>query len=266
MARVKRYLDSRSTDSHERWLVSYADFITLLFAFFVVMYAISSVNEGRYRVLGTAIGVAFRETEPDLRAPVQIAAGRMQKRGAAEAARARKQRAEQIMQQATEALATTGEARARLEDRGVVIEIGSGALFGAGEATLRPAGRSAIASLAATLRGQALRIEVEGHTDDTPIQTAVFPSNWELSAGRASAVVRQLQESGVEPARLAAVGYGEQRPATPNSSPEARARNRRVAIVLVDPEPAAATAGPGAETRPAQTFTPIEFPVRPPPR
>jgi chemotaxis protein MotB len=269
MARVKRYLDSRATDSHERWLVSYADFITLLFAFFVVMYAISSVNEGRYRVLGSAIGTAFRIAEPQaLRDGVQVVQGPLvvaPRIGArASAWRRHDQRSARTsaaLLAALKPLADAGQAEVRRSGRGVVVDIGAGALFASGEAQLQPAARAPLAAVAQVLAGLEAPVEVEGHTDNEPIQSARFPSNWDLSAARAGRVARLLQEHGVAPGRLAAIGYAEFRPLDGNDSAEGRARNRRVSIVVVDPEPGSA-GEPGREAAP-RGDPPMEFKVQP---
>lgn len=259
MARVKRYLDSRASDSHERWLVSYADFITLLFAFFVVMYAISSINEGRYRVLGSAIGEAFRVAPPG--APVQRAEGAIvgaDRIGIAAAWRrheARTGKARAALVAALGPLAESGLARVSVTGRGVVVDIGAGALFAPGDAVLQPVARAPLAAAAQVLRGLASPIEVEGHTDNAPISTAQFPSNWELSSARAGRVARFLAEQGVAPERLAAVGYAEFRPTDTNATEAGRARNRRVTLVVVDPEPGAPAA--------ARASGPAEFVVKP---
>jgi len=258
MARVKRYLDSRASDSHERWLVSYADFITLLFAFFVVMYAISSVNEGRYRVLGVAIGSAFRVPQPAQAVSGTIAL--VPGTGAA-AWRRRERRIEgarAAIEAALRPLVEGGEAQLHASGRGLVIDIGAGALFPPGEAQLAPGARAPLAAAAQVLRGLTAPVEVEGHTDNVAISTPRFPSNWELSAARASRVARFLAEQGVAPARLAALGYAEYRPVADNDTEAGRARNRRVSIVVVDPEPGAPES---ATPRPA---APMEFKVQPP--
>ena len=266
MRRAKRYLDSRSTDSRDRWLVSYADFITLLFAFFVVMYALSTVNEGKYRQLGQAIGTAFgvaESAEPLPIAPLGLTRSATARAEAAAAShRERLAEAERSLGEALAPLIAEGNARIVPNGRGVSLEIGAGFLFASGQALLREGAREALATLAAVLRDGDQPIEVEGHTDDVPIHSAQFPSNWELSAARASAVVRVLLDLGVAPVRLAAIGFGEFRPVESNGSAEGRARNRRVSITLVMPEPVAASAALPAGRSP-QSFLPMEFPVRP---
>ena len=259
MAKVKFYQDSRATDTHERWLISYADFITLLFAFFVVMYAVSSVNEAKYRVMGQAIGSAFGTAPAVQIAPVAQGV-RPPVRSEALVARHRERLAQTagVIEAAVAPLSSDGNVRVTRSARGVTVEIGAGALFSPAQATLRADARAALAELARALRTGDQPVEVEGHTDDTPLRSAQFASNWELSAARASSVVRLLAENGVAPARMAAIGFGEFRPVDSSATPEGRARNRRVAVTVIAPEPGA------APERPAQPFAPIEFKVQPP--
>jgi chemotaxis protein MotB len=140
--------------------------------------------------------------------------------------------------------------------QGVTVEIGASVLFAPGQAALQQGSRPALQAVAAALAQGGYQIRVEGYTDDTPIATVQFPSNWELSAARASSVVRQLAQDGVDPRSLAAVGYGEYRPLEPNTSAESRARNRRVSISVL----------PGVDAHAAddllQSDPPMEFDVR----
>ena len=119
--------------------------------------------------------------------------------------------------------------------RGVVIDVSAGFLFSTGDAVLQSGAHDVLRQVAAVLSKEDLPIEVEGHTDDIPIKTAQFPSNWELSSARAGTVVRMLVENGVPPERMAAVGLASNRPLVPNDSAENRARNRRVAITILSP-------------------------------
>jgi chemotaxis protein MotB len=115
------------------------------------------------------------------------------------------------------------------------MDISASTLFGMGEAVLQPASVDVLRQVAAVLSKEDMLVEVEGHTDDTPIATAQFPSNWELSSARASSVVRILTDSGVPAKRLAAVGLASNQPLAPNDSAENRARNRRVTITIASP-------------------------------
>jgi chemotaxis protein MotB len=261
IARVKRYLDSRASDNHERWLVSYADFITLLFAFFVVMYAISSVNEGKYRVLGDSIGSAFRLGGPGVPGSSQLAAirpGAKPLGQPGDPALARQRAAEMDRRLETALAPLAGQVRLQRHPRGVTVEIGAGALFAPGQASLREESRGVLAALAGALKDGDQPIEVEGHTDNAPISTPQFPSNWELSAARAGSVVRVLAEHGVAPARLAAIGYGEFRPVAANATDEGRARNRRVSVTVVE-QVTRVESGQASER--TSSSPPMEFPI-----
>jgi chemotaxis protein MotB len=237
MAR-KKY--EEESDNHERWLVSYADFITLLFAFFVVMYAISSVNEGKYRVFSSSLLRAFdpRGTQPAATsdaAPVLQPLPLVQRR-AAVALRREKEYMTGIarsLQRLLAPLVSEGKVRVTQNGRGVSVEINASVLFAPGEAKLTEESGQALKVVAVLLKDDSHAIQVEGHTDNIPINNPIFPSNWELSAMRASSVVRLFIDSGVAEARLTAVGHGANLPVGTNDTPEGRARNRRVAVTIL---------------------------------
>ena len=233
-----------TTDNHERWLISYADFITLLFAFFVVMYAISVVNEGKYRVFSDALGNAFggrvgaprpsTEVQPPISLP-NLAAKRR-----AEAMRRERERLTTLARDLTSTLAPLvkeGKVRVTQNSRGVSVEINASVLFDSGDATLDADSREALRALAVLLRDDPHALQVEGHTDTAPIRSPAFPSNWELSAARASAVVRLFIDSGVPAARMTVVGHGSNIPVASNDDAEGRARNRRVAVTILSALP-----------------------------
>ncbi|MES2297807.1 MAG: flagellar motor protein MotD [Pseudomonadota bacterium] len=239
MAR-KRYdeSDHSAQENHERWLISYADFITLLFAFFVVMYAISSVNEGKYRVFSDALGEAFGAhasgARPDFVQALPMPSPALRRR--AEAIRRDKERLTKLagdLRATLAPLVAQGKVRVTQNGRGVVVEINASTLFEPGDATILPEAAASLRSVAALLRADPHAVQVEGHTDTTPINNALFPSNWELSAVRASSVVRLFVESGIGAARLSAVGHGDNMPVASNAQPEGRARNRRVAVTIL---------------------------------
>jgi len=242
-------------DNHERWLVSYADFITLLFAFFVVMYAISSVNEGKYKVLSNALVNAFNNRtaqaggqpiaiiqgappplpKPSARPPEKLADTQK-----IEQRQKMRNIAAEIMN-ALQPLVAQGKVRLVETSRGVTIEINDSVLFAPGLANLQADSVSAMRAIAAVLAHSDFPITVEGHTDNIPIATAQFPSNWELSAMRATTVLRLFNDGGVGAERLTAIGYGETRPVETNTTAEGRARNRRVSILIDSNRPEAPT-------------------------
>jgi len=239
MARRKPTDDSH--ENHERWLISYADFITLLFAFFVVMYAISVVNVGKYRVLSDALGDAFGGRGAATRASSAIEVDALPlsniiARKRMEAARRDRERLQVLARKLNASLApliNSGKVRITQTARGVTVEINASVLFDQGDAALAGNARETLQAVAGLLKDDSHAIEVEGHTDTTPIGNAEFPSNWELSAVRASTVVRLFIDSGVAARRLAAIGRGANLPIASNDEPAGRARNRRVAVTIL---------------------------------
>ena len=237
--------------NHERWLVSYADFITLLFAFFVVMYSISQVNESKYRVLSNTLEDAFNKPELSLK-PIQI--GETAKSNPtsliklnAEAVRDKvgqggghhegdmpdefKQIADKI-EQAFGDLMKQKLVSLRGNEDWLEVEMSSSLLFDSGDATLSNKALELLGKVAAILKSEDNAVRVEGFTDNVPIHTSRYPSNWELSSARAAAVVELFIEEGIDPSRLVAAGYGEYQPVVPNDSEENRARNRRVVLMI----------------------------------
>jgi chemotaxis protein MotB len=145
---------------------------------------------------------------------------------------------EQLASRISEAmkpLVQSGQVRMKQLPHGLAVEINASVLFAPAQATLQqPDSIAALEAVAKLLAPTGQQIRVEGHTDHLPIASAVFPSNWELSSARASSVVRLFMAAGVEPARLAAVGYGEHKPVESNETPEGRARNRRVTLLILE--------------------------------
>ena len=235
-------------ENHERWLVSYADFITLLFAFFVVMYAISSVNEGKYRVLSSALNTAFSDIQGDsaavigLNSPAGILGpahppaktGAVNDRGS-EQKREKLRNMARELKESLAGLVKDGQIHMTEGAFGLTIDINASLLFASGEARLNPVAEKTLAAIAQVLARSEFPIAVEGHTDNSPISSAQFPSNWELSAVRAASVVRVFADNGVSPGRLTATGYAEQRPVADNATPDGRQRNRRVAVTIAAP-------------------------------
>ena len=242
MARRRR---EEEHENHERWLVSYADFITLLFAFFVVMYAISSVNEGKYKVLSNSLVNAFKNTTaqpggqpiaaiqgaPLLPVKPVAKPDKAVDQKKVEQRQKMKNMADDI-KNALQPLIAQGKVKLLETSRGVTIEINDSVLFPAGQAKLEPASMSAMLAIAQVLAASDFPITIEGHTDNVPIATPQFPSNWELSAMRATTVLRLFNDGGVGAERLTAIGYGETRPVDTNTTPEGRARNRRVSVLI----------------------------------
>ncbi len=260
MRRRKRHEEHENID---RWLVSYADFVTLLFAFFVVMYAISSLNEGKYRVLSESLVSAFHTPARSL-APIQVgelvrspAVGVVERVGGKHSQEAvvhadlsaNQRPADQVPQdlegqKALDSIAQQiGESLAALIKKDLIsirrdklwleVEIKTSILFPSGSAALEQTAMPILGELANILKDFPNPVQVEGFTDDVPISSVVYPSNWELSAGRAATVVHLFSKSGVKPERMAAIGYGEFRPTDTNSTPEGRSKNRRVVLQIL---------------------------------
>ncbi|MEP7205408.1 MAG: flagellar motor protein MotD [Casimicrobiaceae bacterium] len=232
--------------NHERWLVSYADFITLLFAFFVVMYAISTLNEGKYRVLSDALNQAFRHdpvvsAQTSGIAPInRTSAGPPPLRPIIRAPdplrRAQQQKLLNLADRITEALkplVQSGQVRLTRLPRGLAVEISASVLFAPAQATLQPESVEALRAVAQVIADTDNALQVEGHTDNMPMASAQYPSNWELSAARASSVVRVFIGYGVAANRLTAIGYADNRPVEHNDTPEHRGRNRRVTLLIL---------------------------------
>jgi len=237
--------------NHERWLVSYADFITLLFAFFVVMYSISQVNESKYRVLSNTLEDAFNQPELSVH-PIQIgetaksnptnliqlnasAIKDKEGQGAGEQQREMPDDFKQIankIEQAFGDLMKQDMVTLRGNEEWLEIEMRSSLLFDSGDATLSKNALVLLGQIAAILKEQKNAVRVEGFTDNVPIHTVRYPSNWELSSARAAAVVQLFIEEGVDSSRLVAAGYGEFQPVGPNDTPENRTRNRRVVLMI----------------------------------
>ncbi|HHL45113.1 MAG TPA: flagellar motor protein MotD [Gammaproteobacteria bacterium] len=233
MSRKKR---TEEHENHERWLVSYADFITLLFAFFVVMYSVSQVNEGKYKVLSGSLEAAFR-TEPKSMAPIQV--GQPGTTAGTEAVAVLKPAGEsaiQTMARDIEAqikpLVEQGLITLRQTDDWLEIEINNRILFPSGSTKLVSDAKVLLSLLGGVLGKFSAPVQVEGYTDNVPINTPVFPSNWELSAARAATVAHLLSQHGIDPELLAAIGYGENRPITSNDTPDGRSQNRRVVLKI----------------------------------
>jgi chemotaxis protein MotB len=232
---------------HDRWVISYADFITLLFAFFVVMYALSSVNEEKYKNLSQALSGAFdsaggrllpgtgdaSQTTLDIR-PGEggdpVAGARLAAPDDAETHELKK--IESVLTERILPGVEAGLLSITSNELWLAIELSSNMLFAPGQATPTPAADELLERLAIVLRPFENPIHVEGFTDNQAIETAQFPSNWELSASRAAAVVRVMAHYGVPPERMAAVGYGEYQPAYSNRTEQGRELNRRVVIVI----------------------------------
>jgi chemotaxis protein MotB len=231
--------------NHERWLVSYADFITLLFAFFVVMFAVSQVDNkkvGRFTqsfsqaldwspiegngVGSLAVGTSTKPGKDNCAAPTAHPRGNKKLPSSLQDIRA-------ILSKRAGEIPSLGGLKIIEVDGEIVLRMPDRLMFDIGEASIHEDGHLALATIIDALRERDVRIRVEGHTDSKPISTVKYPSNWHLSTARAVAVVASLIEQGIAPERLAAAGYGEYHPIATNDTDDGRAQNRRVDIILV---------------------------------
>ncbi len=260
--------------NHERWAIPYGDLVTLLLAFFVVMYSISSVNEGKYRVLSDSLMSAFRQPAKSME-PIQI--GRPAKSpmtaninfierpsfvdNQTQIVRSPHQTEEghrshfptlgslvgsdkvaeigriaDEISQALKGLMDEGLVTVHFNELWLEVEIKDSVLFPSGSAQLQPRAIPALQQVAGILREAANPVRVEGFTDNVPINTLLYPSNWELSTVRAASVVRLFTREGIAPERLSALGYGEFRPVATNDTAAGRAQNRRVVLVVLADE------------------------------
>ncbi|MBI5575352.1 MAG: OmpA family protein [Deltaproteobacteria bacterium] len=221
---MRRYPEE-DRDNVDRWVVSYADFITLLFAFFTVMYGISRVDSAKLREFAGSARAAF--------GPASSAGGKPVIEGIVpvprEAIEMQKEAARIV-----EAAGMQGSLSVRREGRGIVLSMGENVLFDPGRSSVKTSSGAALSAVAAVLEKWRGDAAVEGHTDSLPVGGSVYASNWELSTARATNVLaRLIEDHGIPAARLSAAGYAEFRPVVSNATPEGRARNRRVDVVLL---------------------------------
>ena len=222
-------------ENHERWLVSYADFITLLFAFFVVMYSISSVNEGKFRTVSESIQAALKPVVSRPVADAHFDLGDFK----ASIVPTLTQKVQIIRQvQAVLKKFVDEHEKERISvsstDQGILVTIADSMVFESGRADVRREALPVLEALAEVMGDTSVKeVRVQGHTDNVPIRSGQFPSNWELSSARAVMVVRVLTELyKVPPERISAIGFGEFRPVADNLTPNSRAKNRRVELMV----------------------------------
>ncbi len=265
-------------ENHEAWAIPYGDLLTLLLAFFVVMYAMSSVNEGKYRVLSDSLAEAFHgtphspeatmapgsHTQPVEQLPLtqvnRMIVGGMPARhllqaaqqpsptdastaaddsGADSPAAVADANADELghvaddVDTAMSTLIEAGQVHVHRHDNWVTVDISSDILFSSGVARLSAPAQNILGRLAESLRGFPNQIRVAGHTDNRPINTPAFPSNWELSSARAASVVHLFMDRGVAAERLSVMGFGEYKPVTANDSDTGRNANRRVEVMIM---------------------------------
>lgn len=239
--------------NHERWAIPYADLLTLLLALFVVMYALSVVNVSKYRALASSLHAAFNGRDARVRPAAMNsapAAGEVSPVPSPHADTSATPVHTDSVAPASNASSALGDIMRRvhaamgpLMARHMIelhrsrywleIDIRTDLLFDSGSAQLQPRAGHVLKQVAAALAPFTNPLRVEGYTDDEPIHTQVYPSNWELSAARAANVARLFAENGIDPSRLGILGWGQYRPIADNDSAQGRKRNRRVSIVVL---------------------------------
>jgi chemotaxis protein MotB len=220
--------------SAERWLLSYADFITLLLVFFIIMYSMSKVNVQKFNQMVTVLEKTFGGQQSVIKLANSGLLPQITRSG--EARRKEKQLYVKTVEQLQKEISAK-EVRVKVDERGIVVSLASDFFFGSGMADIGDSARSVLKKLQNLFSSTTNDIRVEGHTDDIPIirgssLSQRFPSNWELSSQRAVNVLKFLETLNVERKRLSAAAYAETRPDKPNDTYEGRAYNRRVEIVI----------------------------------
>jgi chemotaxis protein MotB len=226
--------------NHERWLVSYADFITLLFAFFVVLYASSQQDKHKMAQMASAIEGAFKKMgvfsgSPSPPSPIVPAVeSEHHQMGSAQTATQNIEKLQDDLEDALKSQIQRKEVRIRKSPEGLVISLSEMEFFPSGSAVMNAEAVPAFATIAKPLVEQQFSVRVEGHTDNIPIHDEQFKSNWELSTARATEVIRLLIDGySCAPERLSAAGYGEFHPIASNETEEGRSQNRRVDLVVL---------------------------------
>jgi chemotaxis protein MotB len=224
----KKKVDHGEHDSSERWLLTYSDLITLLLGLFVILYAMSKVDAGKYAELVEALGGVFGKGKSSM---MEGGAGVM----SLPIPKMKSER-DRIMEDIRGALKNQEKQKlisVSQNERGLTVHLMEELLFISGSADLKASSLSTLDTLAAVLKELPNNLRVEGHTDDVPIHTAAFPSNWHLSVARAlNTAFYLIEKHKVNPEKISVVGYSEYRPLVPNISDETRIKNRRVDIVI----------------------------------
>ena len=257
MAARRKRLVEEEHENHERWLITYADMITLLMAFFIMLFAMSQVDLAKFKEFSGGLqthytggaqemnlateggqgvldgGSGMSQTEL-LTAAEQVLDKQAQEELARELERDRLGHVEEVVTRRAREAGLTGKVDFRLEARGLVVTIVSDdVMFPLGSADLEPQGRAVLRGLAGVLRRMPNHIAIEGHTDNVPVSGGPYGDNWVLSTARATSVLQHLLSVDVPASRLSAAGYADQRPLEPNTTSSNRAANRRVEIVIL---------------------------------
>lgn len=211
--RARKRNNNNEEDNIHRWLISYSDFLTLLFTFFVALYALSSMDVTKAEKMTTSLRKVFKVIDE----PISF----------------EEDRNKAIIEDLRKLLNDVSGVDIRSGPRGIVITLPDILLFSSGSAELKPEAYEPLTRIAEKLKEIPDKISIEGHTDNIPISSSIYKSNWELSAARASSVLHFLLQKGLNPDRFMIAGYGEYRPVESNETAEGRAKNRRVEIIIL---------------------------------
>lgn len=252
-------------DNSERWLLTYSDLITLLMIFFVVLYSMSKVDAQKFQAVAESLNKALsggvpakmematdpsgpslfatgtpsstttvpgKDTDPNNTSNTEAASGN-NGQGNADAENMSIEAIKAKLDKFAVDNGIESKLVSSVEERGLVVSIQETLLFGSGSADINDRARDILRSISTVLAPSFNQIRVEGHTDNLPIKTAKFPSNWELSVIRSTNVVQILQSAGIDPSRLSAAGYGEFRPIASNDTAAGQGRNRRIDLIIL---------------------------------
>ncbi len=270
LRKVRKKKHEEEEGGSERWLVSYADFITLLFAFFTTLYAISTVDAQKYGKMVTSMKASFdsnlfaggsstltlnpgtgdNPTSRELLKSVDLRGDKLKElqrlRSAGAYTKKETLNGEGLTQlkKHIETMLNSellkDRVKLHIDARGLIITLGEAGIFDSGSEQIKPEGKALLLNIAGALVNLGNQMRIEGHTDNVPIRNSKFPSNWELSTARATVMISYLIDGlGFSPEQLSAAGYGEYHPTAPNDTPEGKARNRRVDLVVLNPAAAA---------------------------
>ena len=245
----KKHQEEEGKENSERWLLTYSDMITLLLALFIMMYTMSSVDAQKYNELSSQLNVqlnpskaaaqetAAGETVVGLNGSFSILGSSASAQHAQNALKPVQVKVTDLQQELANLIQENNlnaYASVHEEERGIVISMVEGMLFDSGSATINAEANAILSELVQVVNSVDNYIRIEGSTDNVPIHTAQFPTNWELAASRSINVAKVLVAQGVDPSRVSAVSYGEYRPIAPNDTEENKRLNRRVDIVFLD--------------------------------
>jgi chemotaxis protein MotB len=236
----RRQAHEEEHENHERWLLTYADLITLLLALFMMLYAMSVLDLRKYQAFQEAFtqGMGGHKTQandiaPETDDPIAVPSATPVSDSAKNLDQEELKKLKKRLEKQLADAGLKDEVQLELQSRGLVMNVVSGVLFDSASATLTQQGEALLGSLEVVFASIGNQLVVEGHTDPRPIRSSIFPSNWELSTARATAVLRDLIKEGIRDTRLSAAGYADTRPRASNATEAGMSRNRRVDIVIL---------------------------------